>query len=342
MPFYAVRQGRVPGIYNTFKDAKAQVSGFSNGIYRKFSIREDAEAFMRTRSNSKSKNIKESNAVLNMNPRWSSSPSPRTIISRKRPRVSRATGWSGLRTRRRANLTDAELMEETVHEQKVKQDRKKSSIVYKTHNLNVVNVTPFPRLYPKAKSTFTPTRGWIYTDGSCIYNGTSYARAGYGVYFWSGCPFNISERLKGHDQQSGRAEIMAVLAALRITANPPLVQSVDALGNPADFHEIHQASQMRDAFIAAYRNPTIATDSKYVIDVVSSMRDHASLWSMNARPLARRLKHLDLFIEIAAEAFDRKITWTYVSAHSNNGGNEAADALAKGGCKEQNIDIPII
>lgn len=45
--FYAVRKGRVPGIYTTWDEAKAQVTGFSGAAYKSFAVYEEAEAFMR-------------------------------------------------------------------------------------------------------------------------------------------------------------------------------------------------------------------------------------------------------------------------------------------------------
>ncbi|KAI7884612.1 hypothetical protein K492DRAFT_118414, partial [Lichtheimia hyalospora FSU 10163] len=43
--FYAVRQGRKPGIYNSWAACKAQVEGFRGAIYKKFATHEEAEAF---------------------------------------------------------------------------------------------------------------------------------------------------------------------------------------------------------------------------------------------------------------------------------------------------------
>jgi ribonuclease HI len=44
--FYAVRAGRLPGIYTTWDDAKAQVVGFSGAIFKSFLSREEAESYM--------------------------------------------------------------------------------------------------------------------------------------------------------------------------------------------------------------------------------------------------------------------------------------------------------
>ena len=44
--YYAVRKGRVPGIYESWEDCKKQVTGFSSASYKSFSSRGGAEAFM--------------------------------------------------------------------------------------------------------------------------------------------------------------------------------------------------------------------------------------------------------------------------------------------------------
>lgn len=44
--YYAVRSGRTPGIYQTWNECSAQVHGFSNAIFKKFSNYEDAAAFL--------------------------------------------------------------------------------------------------------------------------------------------------------------------------------------------------------------------------------------------------------------------------------------------------------
>ena len=44
--YYAVREGRVPGIYFTWEDCKNNVSGVKGAIYKKFKTLEEAEAFI--------------------------------------------------------------------------------------------------------------------------------------------------------------------------------------------------------------------------------------------------------------------------------------------------------
>ena len=40
--FYAVKQGKNPGIYKTWDECKAQVEGFSGALYKGFSTRKEA------------------------------------------------------------------------------------------------------------------------------------------------------------------------------------------------------------------------------------------------------------------------------------------------------------
>lgn len=45
--FYAVRAGHVPGVYDTYEDAKQQVDGFSSAEWKGFNVREKAVEFLR-------------------------------------------------------------------------------------------------------------------------------------------------------------------------------------------------------------------------------------------------------------------------------------------------------
>ena len=45
--YYAVRIGKIPGIYKTWEDCKAQVIGYKGAIYKGFAEKQDAEDFLR-------------------------------------------------------------------------------------------------------------------------------------------------------------------------------------------------------------------------------------------------------------------------------------------------------
>lgn len=46
MPFYAVKAGHAPGIYQTWDACKAQVHGYKGAVYKKFDTRAEAERFV--------------------------------------------------------------------------------------------------------------------------------------------------------------------------------------------------------------------------------------------------------------------------------------------------------
>jgi len=45
--YYAVKNGRTPGIYRSWDECKAQVTGYSNAIYKSFKSESDAKDFLR-------------------------------------------------------------------------------------------------------------------------------------------------------------------------------------------------------------------------------------------------------------------------------------------------------
>lgn len=46
MPFYAVKSGKTPGIYVTWKDCEKQVKGFKGAVFKKFENKQLAQDFM--------------------------------------------------------------------------------------------------------------------------------------------------------------------------------------------------------------------------------------------------------------------------------------------------------
>lgn len=46
MPYYAVRKGRKPGIYETWAECEAQVKKFTGAQFKKFSTQSEAQAFI--------------------------------------------------------------------------------------------------------------------------------------------------------------------------------------------------------------------------------------------------------------------------------------------------------
>ncbi|AVN61143.1 ribonuclease H1 domain-containing protein [Mesoplasma florum] len=67
MKYYAVKQGRNIGVYETWEECKIQVEGYTNAVYKSFSSKADAEAFIKgaqTISKPKQKIEIEENAAV--------------------------------------------------------------------------------------------------------------------------------------------------------------------------------------------------------------------------------------------------------------------------------------
>lgn len=64
--FYAVRKGRTPGIYSSWDECKAQVTGFKGAEYKKFASKEEADSFINNQKIKKDisvENIKEGEMI---------------------------------------------------------------------------------------------------------------------------------------------------------------------------------------------------------------------------------------------------------------------------------------
>ncbi len=61
--FYAVKQGRKPGVYNTWAQCEEQIKGFSGAKYKKFTNREEAEIFagLMNKKNDVNENMEDEN-----------------------------------------------------------------------------------------------------------------------------------------------------------------------------------------------------------------------------------------------------------------------------------------
>ncbi|KAJ1020643.1 hypothetical protein NDA16_004036 [Ustilago loliicola] len=141
----------------------------------------------------------------------------------------------------------------------------------------------------------------VYVDGSCINNGRSYARAGYGIYFEN--PelqgLNISEPLTGNEQTNNRAELTAIIRAIQLA--------------PDDNRVL-----------------VICLDSQYSMNTVARWicKWQGNGWrNVKGLPVA----NVDLIMALDDELSSRALRPQprYVSAHLGWRGNEIADASAK-------------
>lgn len=138
----------------------------------------------------------------------------------------------------------------------------------------------------------------VYTDGSCLNNGSHRARAGIGVYFGPSDTRNLSESVPGR-QTNQRAELHAAIRALEIT-------------DPSIPLELH-------------------SDSNYLI---KGMTVWSHKWRTTNRLTTGKLDNKELWIRLLGLSKGRTIKWIYVPAHSGIVGNEEADRLARLGATQ--------
>ena len=141
----------------------------------------------------------------------------------------------------------------------------------------------------------------VYTDGACSGNGRPDAVAGSGVYFGPDDPRNSALQLPEGAHTNQRAELFALLWALRYARK----------------HE------------EKLRRFVVHSDSTYC---VKAWREWLPAWIQRewqnsaGNPVANQ----DLWHEVAElrDVLDVQVELKWVKGHSKNSGNEAADALA--------------
>lgn len=143
----------------------------------------------------------------------------------------------------------------------------------------------------------------VWTDGSCLNNGSHNAASGIGVYYGNNDKRNYSSALKSERVTNNKAELTAILYALVM-----------------DFNE-HGLS--------------IHTDSLYSIKCIT---EYASKWENNGWVTAKGTpvessETIKYILRLLKTRSNRKLhtKFVHVKGHSTDTGNNAADLLARNG-----------
>jgi len=264
---YAVRVGRQPGIYNTWKECQEQTDRYPGARFQSFARMEDAQAFVYgvsvTQENSTGRNLlgKRERSTSPI----SASPAKR-VPPMKEPKVCTVKPPSLIREHH-----DPEL-ESSMATWEARQD-----------------------------DTYVE----VYTDGSSLGNGKGTSMAGYGVYWEDERFHNLNQacRLAGPVQTNNRAELTAILMAIRLHPEPS-------------------------------RPLRIWTDSQYAINCINKWMPR---WRSNnwKRGLDAEVSNKDLLQDIDQAIGSCKIrpTLEHVKGHAGTPGNEMADKLANQGAR---------
>ncbi|KAK5089137.1 hypothetical protein LTR05_003361 [Lithohypha guttulata] len=334
--FYAVQQGKVPGVYTDWPTAQAQISGFKNPKHKKFTTRAEAEAFI---SEGKRKSAYDNGTGISPEEEIR-----RLIVKNSAPGL--VTNGDYVAKDKHGN--EFELARgplppgaEDGFDPNVKLD---NGVIRRRTEEEKSTLKKVP------KDSNPPGMLNIYTDGSSLSNGQVGARAGVGVYFgpapfeydsqspsssspvsdpgkeipmytvdWQarGAPStmkrrkltwryrNISEALKGTKQTNQRAELTAIQRALEV--------------------------------VPSHRDVTIFTDSRYSIDCVTNWYRN---WQSNGwhNSKGKPVENRDVIQEIREKIeernhFGKQTHFVWVKGHDKNEGNIRADELAVAGAR---------
>lgn len=342
--FYAVQNGRKPGVYTDWPSAQAQIRGVSHPKHKKFTSRAEAEAF-----------VAEGRQKSGMNGQQTLTPDEeirQLIVKKSAPGLQ----LNGTYQPRDKNGEPYEIGTgplppgtEDGFDPNIKMDES-GALVHKTEEEKTKT-----KLIPVEKSP--PGMLRIYTDGSSLRNGTAGARAGVGVFFGPQDPKyddsdspppspgplqtqtvytidwaarqamlpknngeeeerkepkltnwryrNVSEALKGSKQTNQRAELTAIQRALDVAPR--------------------------------HRDVTIYTDSKYAIDCVTNWYRN---WVRNGwvNSKGKPVENKDLVVGVRENIEEREIMgkktyFVWVKGHANTQGNIEADRLANEGAR---------
>ncbi|KAI9845791.1 MAG: hypothetical protein M1838_001529 [Thelocarpon superellum] len=307
--FYAVRNGRVPGVYTNWPSAQAQITGWTKPKHRCFTSRTEAEAFVHGNDmDTSSVTSDRSPGAPRIDTRNDTGP-PAAKRTKKTNDVTRHVALPiPTAETPTAPLEPPDFEPGTGPLPTGAEDGFDPSLTLNPHTGQIEWKKPSQaqRLMSASKplSRAGPIR--IYTDGSSLGNGKRGAISGVGVYFGVGDERNVSEGLAGSRQTNQRAELTAISRALEITPR--------------------------------HRDACILTDSSYSINCVT-------VWSVNWRKnnwktaAGKTVENKDLVEDILRKIEERKAMhatteFQWIKGHAQDPGNVAADHLAVAGARK--------
>ncbi|XP_014778914.1 ribonuclease H1 [Octopus bimaculoides] len=308
MPFYAVKKGRVPGVYETWTECQEQINGFYGAKFKKFNTEEEALAFA---------DISPSDKTLS-----SVAKSIQPIVKKLMSRVKEVSPLCQTLVSMLADLDDSEDSKEfSTLACNVENDLAKLTASVKlTIDSKLLTGTTKRKASDSSENTPEPPEkkkcveegGFsgkkfadddgvvVYTDGCCFHNGKHGASAGLGIY-WGEGEKNTSERLDGR-QTNNRAEIHAAIRA------------------------VEQAKAKNIS------NLIVKTDSQFLINCITKWLEgwKKKNWMKSSGEEVINKEDLQ---ELDEKLEGINVKWVHVDAHCGVAGNEAADKLANKGAK---------
>lgn len=361
--FYGVRNGKVPGVYTSWAEAKQQVVGTSRPKVRAFGTREEAEAFVNSVADlPKSKDATPSTEAGTLKGKKS----PQQVAGRKRKSMaddpetttSKFTcvneGDSPPSGKRSDMQVEKLLISNSETEALLRSPTavKKTVVAYDEtpshagHSRTSSGASTRPGLSDLLDDTSTLKTGStvaqkketpllrIYTDGSALSNGRAGSRAGVGVWFGDADPRYPLLPPQHHSYPDPTEDESTEPSSPSSNVSEPL-EGPRQTNNRAELTAILRALEIAPK----HREVLIYSDSKYSIQCLTEWHQG---WARNGWKTAsgKAVENKDLLEQILELIRERlevgiKTGFQWVKAHTGSGdGNEKADQLAVEGARK--------
>ena len=187
--YYAIAIGRKPGIYTDWGQCFMNISGFSNAIFKKCKTLKEAEDFLL--------NNKEQKIMMK--------------YKNKNKMKCKSKNEYECKNKMKCKSKNEYECKKTDKKCKKKNENDKKNYI---DNIWIENATMIVKNTSIVNDPSSKIFN-IYTDGSCINNGTKNAKAGIGVYFGKDNTRNVSEPFYNNPTNQ-RAELYAIIKAITL------------------------------------------------------------------------------------------------------------------------------
>jgi ribonuclease HI len=235
--FYAVANGRVPGVFLTWGECEKSVKDFPGAKFKKFTSEQEAKDFCKTptKSFTKSTQAKYSNITFDSDSESDQEPIVKTksVSYQKKSVPAKQQVNNFINTRAEEEVIRANINFDTSDSESETESKPQTKLIIEDMDnqseldddlevmmKNLSNKKSESKLKSSHTSVLSELGDFnpdiiVYTDGACIDNGGPNAKAGIGVYFGPEDPRNVSELVQGK-QSNNTAELGALSRAYSI------------------------------------------------------------------------------------------------------------------------------
>lgn len=331
--FYAVREGRVPGVYTSWPEVLEQITGWKGPKHRVFKTRAEAEMFVnegRDGNGAPAQSLTNGEAEGLMD-----GGTPDTQSKSKKAKINKRSSAKDVLDSNPLDdsPTGGEYSPGSGPLPLSTTDGFDPSITLDTTTGHARYKTAPEHAKTKYQASrpilHAPIR--IYTDGSTLSNGQVKSIGGVGVYFGPRDRRNISEPLSGSKQTNQRAELTAILRALEVAPKDRMVviysDSKYAISCVTEWFQKWRSNGWLNSSNKPVENKDLVTKIIDMLDERLKLNAHRTM----------DYEDEDEVVDGEARGPWEKgpagVKFTWVKGHAKDEGNTAADELAVNGAR---------